>query len=239
MCSSIDIDPAYVGTDKESDDYVQFDPDGISPIIQNWIRTASPELLEIFPSSVQQMIIYFVLHFQFQSNNPVISTSSNIIKHEFSAIGSLMEMFGTVLFGKAFPSSTTVLSIYECHVKIKNKGRGIGIGIVPNDFNTFLYEHEYFPHHLTSTCVIFENGQFYGWDGQKQETEFKISDNDSLIIQINMKRKTMQLDIKGSEKRANAIKHSFVIKNLPNNSRLAFVLDARAEISVTSQAWKL
>mmetsp|Transcript_1079 Transcript_1079/g.880 ORF Transcript_1079/g.880 Transcript_1079/m.880 type:complete len:285 (+) Transcript_1079:17-871(+) len=214
---------------ESHEDQLQFDPTGLSPIIEHWLkRIFGKNVLYLFPASVQQIIIYFVLHFQFQVNNPCVSSNADLIKYEFRA-WSNHSYFGTILFGKAFPSS--VLFKYECYVRVDTVGRGIGVGIVPFDFNTFLHEHEYFPHYKTNTCMIFENGHYFGWDGTKQDTEFKIKNGDVLVIEMDMKKRTMSLKQFGGDL-------SFVIEKLPDNSKLAFVLDS-ADITVTSQCWKL
>eukprot|EP01084_Bolivina_argentea_P070065 127452_1 len=216
--------------DRKSDVYLQFDPQGITPIIQKWLKSISMELYSAFPPSLQQIIIYFVLHFEFQTNNPMFDTTADFVKNEFSARVCGF-VFGTILFGKAFPSSTRALFTYKCIVKINNRGYGIGIGVVPHDFNTFLHDHEYFPHDKPNTCVMLENGQYYDWNGIKHDSEFRIAQNDTIIVEMNMKTKIMTL-------KSNNNNQSFQINGLPNESRLAFVLDG-AHITVTLQQWKL
>lgn len=208
---------------------LQFDPTGLSPIIEHWLKDIFGEkVLYLFPRSVRQIIIYFMLHFEFQLNNPCVSSIANLDKFEFKAESSYA-YFGTILFGKAFPSS--VLFKYECYVAVGIIRRGVGVGIVPRDFNTFLHEHEYFPHYKSNTCMIFENGHYFGWDGNKQETNFKFKSGDVLIIEMDMKQRRMSI----KQFDGNA---SFVIEKLPDDSKLAFVLDG-ADITITSQTWKL
>ena len=207
---------------------MQFDPQGLSPIIDNWFRKYVSTHF-IFPASLQQVIIYFVLHFQFQVNNPCIQSKADLKKYEFRAWTN-RPIFGTILFGKAFPSS--VLFKYQCYVRIDKIGNGFGIGIVPKDFNTFLHEHEYFPHYKTNTCVVFENGHYFGWNGIKENTAFRMRTNDVLVIEMDMKKRTMSVSNFGEDM------PSFVITKLPDDSKLAFVLDT-ADITITSQSWKL